>query len=49
MAVGLALLPIESIGYRRSVAALLWVAVGLTLVTGAQYLIDGRRQIVGAV
>src|SRR5215210_9286208 len=49
VAVGMALAPFDSAGYRRSVAVMLWVAVGLTIVTGAQYLIDGRRQIVGAV
>ncbi len=49
VAVGMALAPIDTIGYRRSVAVLLWVAVALTLVTGAQYLLDGRRQMLGAV
>lgn len=49
LAVGMALAPLDALGYRRSVAALLWVAVGLTVVTGAQYLIDGRRQMRGAV
>jgi len=29
--------------------ALLWVAVVLTIVTGAQYFLDGRRQVLGAV
>ncbi len=49
LAVGMALAPIDAPAYRHSVAVLLWVAVGLTLVTGAQYLIDGRRQVAGAV
>lgn len=49
VAVGMALAPFDSPTYRRSVAAVLWVAVGLTVVTGAQYLIDGRRQTIGAV
>ncbi len=49
LAVGMALAPLDSPVYRHSVAALLWVAVVLTIVTGVQYLIDGRRQIIGAV
>ena len=43
VAVGLALVPMASDGYRGLVAAVLWAAVALTLVTGAQYLWDGRR------
>lgn len=43
VAVGLALIPATSDGYRGLVAAVLWVTVGLTLATGAQYLWDGRR------
>ena len=37
----LALLPI-TVGHDRVADAVLWVAVVLTLVTGAQYLLDGR-------
>ena len=42
VAVGFALLPLVG---RRPLAAnaVLWVAVVLTVVTGAQYLLDGRR------
>lgn len=43
VAVGLALIPAASEVFRGLVAAVLWAAVGLTLVTGAQYLGDGRR------
>ncbi len=49
LAVGMALAPPQSPTYRHFVAGLLWVAVALTVVTGAQYLIDGRRQVVRAV
>jgi len=49
LAVGFALAPIESSNYRNFVAGLLWAAVVLTVVTGAQYLIDGRRQVLRAV
>ncbi|MBA3268803.1 MAG: CDP-diacylglycerol--glycerol-3-phosphate 3-phosphatidyltransferase [Acidimicrobiia bacterium] len=49
LAVGFALAPIDSSNYRHFVAGLLWVAVALTVVTGAQYLIDGRRQVLRAV
>ena len=45
VAVGMALIPATSPTYRSSVAAVLWTAVALTLVTGAQYLWDGRRVI----
>ena len=42
VAVGFAVLP--STAHHRSVAnTFLWIAVVLTLVTGAQYLLDGRR------
>jgi CDP-diacylglycerol---glycerol-3-phosphate 3-phosphatidyltransferase len=42
LAVGAALFP--PTGSRPAIAgALLWLAVGLTLVTGAQYLADGQR------
>ena len=43
VAVGVALLPATGRAWQNLVAALLWVAVGLTLVTGAQYLLDGRK------
>ncbi|MFN2608527.1 MAG: CDP-alcohol phosphatidyltransferase family protein [Acidimicrobiales bacterium] len=43
LAVGMALAPLDARGYRASAAALLWVAVALTVLTGAQYLLDGRR------
>lgn len=43
--VGLALVPATGPTYRNVVAAVLWAAVALTLVTGAQYLWDGRRVI----
>jgi len=49
LAVGMALAPLGSPVYRHWVAGLLWVAVGLTIVTGAQYFLDGRRQVLGAV
>jgi CDP-diacylglycerol--glycerol-3-phosphate 3-phosphatidyltransferase len=43
VAVGLALVPAASTGFRDAVATVLWAAVALTLMTGAQYLWDGRR------
>lgn len=43
LAVGMALAPIDRMGYRNAVATVLWVAVVLTVVTGAQYLLDGRQ------
>ncbi len=45
LAVGLALVPATTPTYRNAIAAALWAAVALTLVTGAQYLWDGRRVI----
>src|SRR5205807_2047349 len=42
VAVGFALLPLTS-DDKWIATAVLWVAVALTLVTGAQYLLDGRR------
>lgn len=42
VAVGFGLLPVLE-GDNRVAAVVLWVAVALTLVSGAQYLIDGRR------
>ena len=43
VAVGLALVPSTGEVWHGFVAGLLWVAVALTLVTGAQYLADGRQ------
>ena len=42
LAVGAALLPTTA-RHPQLAGALLWMAVGLTLATGAQYLLDGRR------
>ena len=42
VAVGFALLPLTS-DEKWVATAVLWIAVALTLVTGAQYLLDGRR------
>lgn len=43
VAVGLALLPPLVDGSSWVVGGVLWVAVGLTLVTGVQYLLEGNR------
>jgi len=43
IAVGLAIAPVAGDGYRAFRVTVLWAAVALTLVTGAQYLWDGRR------
>jgi CDP-diacylglycerol--glycerol-3-phosphate 3-phosphatidyltransferase len=43
IAVAFALLPVTASEQRWVSNAVLWIAVGLTLVTGAQYLLDGRR------
>jgi CDP-diacylglycerol--glycerol-3-phosphate 3-phosphatidyltransferase len=43
VAVGVALVPASAPGWRDLVAGLLWLAVALTFVTGAQYLLDGRK------
>ena len=45
IAVGLAIAPVSGDGYRGIMLTVLWAAVALTLVTGAQYLWDGRRVI----
>lgn len=45
VAVGLALVPTTASLWLSVVDAVLWTAVGLTVVTGAQYLLDGRRVI----
>lgn len=44
-AVGLALIPATGTYFRGLIATVLWLALALTLVTGAQYLWDGRRVI----
>jgi CDP-diacylglycerol--glycerol-3-phosphate 3-phosphatidyltransferase len=41
VAVGLALLPL-TVDHPFLAGTALWIAVGLTLFTGAQYLLDGR-------
>jgi CDP-diacylglycerol---glycerol-3-phosphate 3-phosphatidyltransferase len=43
LAVGAALLPLTGDDHSRLALTLLWLAVLLTVVTGAQYLVDGRR------
>ena len=43
VAVGLALLPALADGHGWLASVVLWAAVGLTLVTGAQYLVEGSR------
>jgi len=45
IAVGLAIAPVSGDGYRALTVGVLWAAVALTLVTGAQYLWDGRKVI----
>ena len=45
LVVALALIPADGPVFENLIVALLWLAVGLTLVTGAQYLWDGRRVI----
>ncbi|MGH9155678.1 MAG: CDP-alcohol phosphatidyltransferase family protein, partial [Acidimicrobiales bacterium] len=45
IAVGLALAPVVGTGYERLASGVLWLSVVLTLVTGAQYLLDGRQVI----
>lgn len=48
VAVGFALLPLTK-SHPRIATTWLWVAVALTLVTGAQYLLDGRKVAAGAL
>jgi CDP-diacylglycerol--glycerol-3-phosphate 3-phosphatidyltransferase len=43
LAVGFALLPLTAEDHPSVANAVLWFAVALTVVTGAQYLLDGRR------
>ena len=45
IAVGLAIAPVAGDAYRAVRVGVLWVAVVLTIVTGVQYLWDGRRVI----
>jgi CDP-diacylglycerol--glycerol-3-phosphate 3-phosphatidyltransferase len=45
VAVGMAIAPVTGDAYRSLLLVVLWVAVALTVVTGAQYLWDGRRVI----
>jgi CDP-diacylglycerol--glycerol-3-phosphate 3-phosphatidyltransferase len=45
VAVGLAIAPVSGDAYRGFRAGVLWAAVVLTLVTGVQYLWDGRKVI----
>ena len=47
VAVGLAIAPVTGDAYRGLLIVVLWVAVALTVVTGVQYLWDGRRVIRG--
>jgi CDP-diacylglycerol---glycerol-3-phosphate 3-phosphatidyltransferase len=49
VAVGFALLPLVADDQRWVANTVLWIAVALTLVTGAQYLLDGRRMARSAV
>lgn len=43
VAVGMAIAPVAGEGYRALRVGVLWVAVAMTVVTGVQYLWDGRR------
>src|SRR4051795_10085851 len=45
VAVGLAIAPVSGDGYRGFRVGVLWAAVALTVVTGVQYLWDGRKVI----
>ncbi len=45
IAVALALVPATGSGFDLATVTVLWAAVGLTLTTGAQYLLDGRQVI----
>jgi CDP-diacylglycerol---glycerol-3-phosphate 3-phosphatidyltransferase len=45
VAVGMAIAPIAGEGFRVLRVSVLWVAVAMTVVTGVQYLWDGRRVI----
>ncbi len=43
LAVGLALLPFSGVSHRWIAVGVLWAAVVLTVVTGAQYLLEGKK------
>ena len=45
IAVGMAIAPVSGDAYRGIMLTVLWSAVAMTVVTGAQYLWDGRRVI----
>jgi len=45
IAVGMAIAPVSGDAYRGLMLTVLWAAVALTVVTGVQYLWDGRRVI----
>lgn len=45
IAVGMAIAPVSGDTYRGILLTVLWAAVALTVVTGIQYLWDGRRVI----
>ena len=45
IAVGMAIAPVSGGGYRGIMLTVLWASVALTVITGAQYLWDGRRVI----
>jgi CDP-diacylglycerol---glycerol-3-phosphate 3-phosphatidyltransferase len=45
IAVGMAIAPVSGDAYRGIMLTVLWAAVALTVVTGVQYLWDGRRVI----
>jgi phosphatidylglycerophosphate synthase len=47
IAVGLAVAPVAGEAYRAFRGTVLWLAVALTVVTGAQYLWDGKRVVHG--
>ena len=45
VAVGLAVAPVAGSAFSRFTVGVLWVSVALTVVTGVQYLLDGRQVI----
>ncbi len=47
VAVALALVPATSGAFDLATVTVLWMAVGITLTTGAQYLLDGRPTVAG--
>ncbi len=48
VAVGFGLLPLTATDHRWVATSVLWVALSLTLVSGVQYLAEGRRALTGA-